>query len=213
MMLSKRGDLLNSGDRIKQLRIQKNLTLEELGKRVGVGKSTVRKWETGAIANMRRDKIAKLADALGTTVMDIMGIDDLPIENVFPFPSFSSVPLLGTIACGEPILAEENLEGEVDLPEHIHADFALRCEGDSMINARIFDGDIVYIRQQDAVDNGQIAAVLIDGEATLKRVQLYEDHISLEPENPQYRPLVYWGEEMNNIRILGKAVAFTSAIR
>ena len=63
------------------------------------------------------------------------------------------------------------------------------------------------------VDNGQIAAVLIDGEATLKRVQLYDDHISLEPENPQYRPLVYWGDDMNTVHILGKAVAFTSAIR
>ena len=213
MMLSKRGDLLNSGDRIKQLRIQKNLTLEELGKRVGVGKSTVRKWETGAIANMRRDKIAKLADALGTTVMDIMGIDDLPIENVFPFPSFSSVPLLGTIACGEPILAEENLEGEVDLPEHIHADFALRCEGDSMINARIFDGDIVYIRQQPIVEDGQIAAVLIGDEATLKRVHLFPDHVVLEPENPQYRPLVFWENDMNKVRVLGRAVAFTSCVR
>jgi repressor LexA len=82
-----------------------------------------------------------------------------------------------------------------------------------MINARIFDGDIVYIRQQDTVDNGQIAAVLIDSEATLKRVKLYEDHISLEPENPQYRPIVLWGEEMNSVHIIGKAVAFTSAIR
>lgn len=63
------------------------------------------------------------------------------------------------------------------------------------------------------VDNGQIAAVLIDGETTLKRVQLYDDHISLEPENPQYRPLVYWGDDMNTVHILGKAVAFTSAIR
>lgn len=213
MMLSKRGELLNSGDRIKQLRIQNNLTLEELGKRVGVGKSTVRKWETGAIANMRRDKIAKLADALGTTVMDIMGIDDFPIENVFPFSSFSSVPLLGTIACGEPILAEENLEGEVDLPEHIHADFALRCKGDSMINARIFDGDIIYIRQQPIVEDGQIAAVLIGDEATLKRVHLFPDHVVLEPENPQYRPLVFWENDMNKVRVLGRAVAFTSCVR
>ena len=82
-----------------------------------------------------------------------------------------------------------------------------------MSGARIFDGDLVYIRQQDMVDNGQIAAVLIDGEATLKRVKLYEDHIVLEPENPHFRPLTYWGEEMNSVRILGRAVAFTSAIR
>ena len=101
----------------------------------------------------------------------------------------------------------------MSIPKNITADFALTCKGDSMINARIFDGDIVYIRQQDTVESGQIAAVLIDGEATLKRVRLFEDHISLEPENPQYRPFVYWGEEMNTVRILGKAVAFTSTIR
>ena len=105
------------------------------------------------------------------------------------------------------------LPENVQAPVNIDADFALIMRGDSMINARIFDGDIVYIRQQDMVENGEIAAVLIDGEATLKRVKLYEDHISLEPENPQYRPLVYWGEEMNTVRILGKAVAFTSVVR
>lgn len=102
---------------------------------------------------------------------------------------------------------------EISTPCNIDADFAMICSGDGMINARIHDGDIVYIRQQDTVENGDVAAVLINGEATLKRVKLYEDHISLEAENPQYRPLVYWGEEMNVVRILGKAVAFTSEIR
>lgn len=203
---------MNSGDRIKQLRLQNNMTLEELGQRVGVGKSTVRKWETGAIANMRRDKIAKLAEALGTTVMDIMGIDTPNVSNILPVPAVSSIPLLGTIACGDPILTQENIEGEVDLPEHIRADFALRCKGDSMINARIYDGDIVYIRQQPTVEDGQIAAVLIGDEATLKRVRLFPDHIVLQPENPQYRPLVYWEDDMNSIRILGLAVAFTSKV-
>jgi len=134
-------------------------------------------------------------------------------ENIIPLPQMRKIPLIGSIACGAPILAEEHIEEYIDIPKHISADFALTCKGDSMINARIFDGDIVYIRQQDTVDNGEIAAVLIDTEATLKRVQLFEDHISLEPENPQYRPLVYWGEDMNNVRILGKAMAFTSAIR
>ena len=134
-------------------------------------------------------------------------------RNIIPMPEMGKIPLIGAIACGSPILADDHIEDYIDLPKHIHADFALTCKGDSMINARIFDGDIVYIRQQDTVDNGQIAAVLIDGEATLKRVRLFDDHISLEPENPQYRPLVYWGEEMNTVRILGKAVAFTSTVR
>ena len=88
----------------------------------------------------------------------------------------------------------------------------MTCKGDSMINARIFDGDVVYIRQQQTVENGEIAAVLIDNEATLKRVQLFDDHIVLQPENPMYKPLVFWGDDMNTVRILGKAVAFTSAV-
>lgn len=81
-----------------------------------------------------------------------------------------------------------------------------------MINARIFDGDVVYIRQQPTVDSGEIAAVLIDNEATLKRVQIFDDHIVLQPENPMYKPMAFWGEEMNTVRILGKAVAFTSSV-
>lgn len=133
-------------------------------------------------------------------------------DNIIPMPKTYRVPLLGTIACGEPILAAENIEDDVDIPEHIHADFALRCKGDSMINARIHDGDIVYIRQQPAVNNGEIAAVLIGDEATLKRVYVYEDHVVLQPENPSYEPLVYFGETMSTVRILGKAVGFTSII-
>lgn len=81
-----------------------------------------------------------------------------------------------------------------------------------MINARIFDGDVVYIRAQPTVESGEIAAVRIGDEATLKRVRLFEDHISLEAENPMYKPLVYWGDDMNSVQILGKAVAFTSLI-
>ena len=134
-------------------------------------------------------------------------------SNIIPMPEMRKIPLLGTIACGAPVLADAHINGEVDIPANIHADFALTCKGDSMINARIYDGDIVYIRQQDTVENGEIAAVLIENEATLKRVKLLPDRIILEPENPLYDPLVYRGEEMNELRILGKAVAFTSSVR
>lgn len=200
--------------KIRDLRAMHGLTLEQVAQQVGVGRSTVRKWETGMIANMRRDKIEKLATALHVTPGYLMGWEDedLPLPaNIIPMPEMRKIPLVGSIACGAPILAEEHIDGDVDIPATIHADFALRCKGDSMINARIFDGDIVYIRQQDTVDNGDIAAVLVDGtEATLKRVRLFEDHIILEPANPMYQPMAYWQEEMNNVRILGKAVAFTS---
>jgi repressor LexA len=128
-------------------------------------------------------------------------------------PEMRQIPLVGTIACGTPITAQENVEGEVDIPDYIHADYALRCKGDSMINARIFDGDIVYIRQQPTVENGEIAAVLIEDEATLKRFRRLEDRIILEPANPLFDSLVYRGSEMEQVHILGRAVAFTSNVR
>ena len=122
------------------------------------------------------------------------------------------IPLLGTIACGEPILAVENIEKHIEVPEDIKADFALRCKGDSMSDARINDGDIVYIRQQPIVDNGEIAAVLIGDEATLKRFYKQGDTVTLMPCNPKYPPFTFQGEQLNEIRILGRAVAFTSMI-
>ena len=212
---------MDMGDRIKNLREENRMTLEEVGRIVGVGKSTVRKWETGEIANMRRDKIAKLAEALHTTPGYLMGWTDSPKvappvdlpDNIIPLPSTVKIPLVGSIACGTPVLAVENLEGYIDMPDHVHADFALRCKGDSMIGARIFDGDIVYIKKQDIVDDGQIAAVLIGEEATLKRVRFYPDHIVLEPANPAIEPWAYWREEMDEVHIIGLAVAFTSMVR
>lgn len=208
------------GDRIKALRESRGLTLEQLGDIVGVGKSTVRKWETGDIANMRRDKIEKLANAFHVSPLYILGLDaespsfSFP-DNVIPIPRMNTVPLLGVIACGDPILAEENLDGEVSVPDHVTADFALRCKGDSMINARIHDGDIVYIRHQNSVDNGQIAAVLIGDEATLKRVNYNpaSKTLILSPANDAYAPFVFVGDELDRVLILGRAVAFTSAIR
>ena len=165
-------------------------------------------------------QLKKLATGMAMTMAELFEqVDDMPVDllstaNIIPFPEMRKVPLIGAIACGAPILADDHIEDYVDIPAHISADFALTCKGDSMINARIFDGDIVYIRQQDTVESGEIAAVLNDdGEATLKRVRIYSDHIVLEPENPMYPPKSFWNEEMNNIRILGKAVAFTSAVR
>jgi len=207
------------GDALKQLRLESKLTQKELAHIIGVSESTIGMYER----NQREpafEVLEAIADYFNVDMDYLTGRSSVrrsvsysPIDNVIPLPRMSSIPLIGTIACGEPILAEENIEAMVDIPSHIRADFALRCKGNSMINARIFDGDIVYIRQQPTVDNGQIAAVLINDEATLKRVRLFPDHIVLEPENPQFRPLVYWENEMNSVRILGLAVAFTSMVR
>ena len=191
------------------------ISAERLAEMLGVSPATIYRYENGDIEKVPGERLGPIANALQTTPAYLMGWEDsasLP-ANVIPMPETRKIPLVGAIACGEPILAEENIEEYISIPRDIAGDFALTCKGDSMINARIFNGDIVYIRQQDTVENGEIAAVLIDGEATLKRVRLFEDHISLEPENPMYKPLVYWNEDMNSVRILGKAVAFTSAIR
>lgn len=213
---------MDFSEKIKALRLEQGLTLEDVGKMVGVGKSTVRKWETGAIANMRRDKIAKLAAALHTTPGYLMGWDDAPKtehepisipDNIIPLPKPHYIPLVGTIACGEPLLAEENLDGVVPIPEYIHADFGLRCKGDSMVGARILDGDIACIRQQPDVEDGEIAAVLIDGEATLKRVYKIPGRLQLRPENPSFPVLEYTGPELEQVRILGKAVYFISPVK
>lgn len=200
-------------ERIKHRRESLGITQTDLAISIGVTKQQMYKYENGIISNIPSDKIEALAEALKTTPQYLMGWDDdsaVYPTNIIPMPRMNQIPLIGTIAYGEPILAEENIEDQVDIPEHIHADFALRCKGDSMIGARIHDGDIVYIRQQPTVDNGQIAAVLIEDEATLKRVYVSPGSIVLQPENPSFPPIVYTGEEMSEVRVLGKLVGFTS---
>lgn len=206
---------MNIGDIMHARRQELGLTLEEVGDYVGVGKSTVRKWEHGEIENMKRDKIALLSKILKLSPLTfITGEVEYGVpDNIVPLPKMKKIPLLGTIACGEPILATENIEALINADEDLNADFALRCKGDSMINARIFDGDIVYIREQPDVEDGEIAAVLIGEEATLKRVYKYPSKVVLRPENPLYDDMICSKEEMNEVRILGKAVAFLSEVR
>ena len=200
------------GDKIRAAREAAGLTQEELGKKCGTTKQTIYKYEIGKITNIPLDRLEKIADIVGVTTTSLLGwqSEEHPFtpfpSNILPMPEMRKIPLLGTIACGAPVLAEEHIEGQVDIPVNIHADFALTCKGDSMINARIFDGDIVYIRQQDTVENGEIAAVRIGDEATLKRVFLHPDYIELRPLNPEYDSIIRRREEMSDIRIEGLAV-------
>ena len=215
---------MNLGTLIRNYRVAHALSQRQFAESCDLSNGYISILEKGINPNTGRPvtptipQLKKLADGMKISMTELLEmIDDMPIElgipNITPVPEMRKIPLIGAIACGKPILAEEHIEEYVEISKHVAADFALSCKGDSMINARIFDGDVVYIRQQATVENGEIAAVLIDGEATLKRVKFYEDRISLEPENPTYRPIVLWGEEMNEVRILGKAVAFTSAVR
>lgn len=208
-------------ERIMRTIKRKNISYGELSNMTGIAKSALQRYATGETEKIPLPRLEKIADALCVSAAYLMGWEDSPAdsiptaENIIPMPKMRKIPLIGTIACGTPILAVENIKDQVDVPEHIHADFALRCKGDSMIDADIQDGDIVYIRQQDEVDPGQIAAVLVEDEATLKR--FYYDAsagvVTLVPANSAMPPQIYQGETLNHIKILGLAVGLTRGFK
>ena len=201
-------------EKLKELRKMKKMSLGDLADLVGTSRQTIHRYENGTISNIPPERVEDLARALGTTPSELMGWSEESIpKNVLPV-SKKSLPILGDIACGEPIYASEEHESFCIAEDRLDADFCLRAHGDSMIGARIFDKDIVFIRSQSTVENGEIAAVIIGDEATLKRIYYYpdEEKLILSPENPRYAPLVYVGEELSQIRIIGKAVAFQSRI-
>lgn len=175
--------------------------------------STVSDWVHGK-KYPRMDKVQAIADYFGVLKSNLTEETVYPLPaNMRPLERMEKVPLIGQIACGTPILAEENIEDYVDLPRHINADFALICKGDSMINAGIRPGDVVYIRTQKQVENGQIAAVRVgDDEATLKRFYYDGECIRLMAENPSFPTKIFFGQDMEQIHVIGLAVAYTHAI-
>lgn len=207
---------MNIGFYIKKLRIDKGYSQEQLGKLVGVQRAAVQKWECGKVQNLKRETIKKLAEVFNVPASSFFSdfeTEIFSIPGIQPIPKMKRVPRLGAIACGEPILAEQNIDGYDTIEADINCDFTLVCKGDSMINARIFDGDVVYIKQQPDVENGEIAAVLINDEATLKKVYKHPDKLVLRACNPLYDDFVYTADEATNIHILGKAVVFKSLVR
>lgn len=205
-------------ENIKYCRERKGMTQEELAKHFHLSSyKIVHKWEHD-ITNPRAITISELSKLFGETMQDLYtkSIKALDVEranrpqNIVDLPETVNIPIIGTIACGTPILAEQNFQGFTEAPVK-NADFALICKGNSMINAGIHDGDIVYIKKIPEVENGKIAAVLVDGEATLKRVYRFPDRLLLQPMNPAYPDQVY--TEQNEVQILGLAIAYTSYIR
>ena len=186
--------------------------MEALGRMLGVSRQTVFRYENGKIENIPHERLEKIATALQVTPSQLYGWDEaFGIQPILR----RRVPMIGEIACGKPLYAEESF-GEYAVAEGIaNADFCLRARGDSMTGARIFDGDVVFIHAQSTLENGEIGAVIIGDEATLKRVYYYPDKqkLILLPENPAYEPLVYIGEDLEQVHILGKAVAFQSTVR
>lgn len=202
-------------DILKGRRLELELTLEDVAKRVGVSPATISRWESGDIANMRRDRIAALAKALQISPAVIMGWDvDTPIPPGAHRPQFKKVPMLGYAAAGQPL---ENLNQDTpyyDVDDKYDVDFCITVRGDSMINAGINDGDIVFIKSMLEVPNGKIACVEIDNEKVcLKRFYKSADGIMLVSENPKYPPIQLNRFNCQSVKILGLAVLRQSEIQ
>ena len=204
---------MSIAENIKRIRLEHGLSQAELGKIAGVSDKAVSTWELG-LKTPRMGAVEKMANYFGITksaiVDDVQPTPATPIPPGFiPMPQMRKVPLVGSIACGTPILAQQNIDGSVDAPEDIRCDFALRCKGDSMIDAGIHDGDAVYIRIQPEVENGEIAAVRIGEEATLKRVYYDGTTLTLMPANAAFAPMVYTGPQPEEVHIEGRVVGWT----
>lgn len=213
-------------ERLRSLRQEKGWSQQRLADNLKLSKSSVNMYERGerepgfetmeAIADLfnvdmnylygRTD--VKIADPIVRDTDSSLAQSPIP-PGFDPMPQMRKVPLVGSIACGTPILAQQNIDGSVDAPEDIRCDFALRCKGDSMIDAGIHDGDAVYIRIQPEVENGEIAAVRIGEEATLKRVYYDGTTLTLMPANAAFAPMVYTGPQLEDVHIEGRVVGWT----
>lgn len=209
-------------DRLRTAMDARGVRAIDLARDTGLSKARISQYTNG-IYVPKADAMHKLARALDVADLWLEGYD-VPMErNASTVPNYPDIfpierrriPVLGEIACGTPILTDEQHDSFVMSGTNLDADFCLRAKGDSMIGARIQDGDIVFIKKSDMVANGEIAAVVIEDEATLKRVYYYPEKskLILTPENPKYEPLVFMGPELDEIHILGKAVAFQSEIK
>ena len=204
-------------ENLKRICAEKNVKQVEIAEHLGVSQGSVSNWFKGT-NSIDIENLAKLCEFLGVSLDQMYGaepqktagIPNLP--NILPITT-RRIPILGSIACGEPLMTDAPFEAYVELGTDVGADYALRAVGDSMTGARIQDGDIVFIRSQPTVDDGEIAAVLIDGEATLKRVRHAGTDLVLWPENPAYQPIIVPAGSAKDIRVLGKAVAFQSDVR
>lgn len=211
---------MNSVEKVKALCKKHGTTMHKVEMDLGFANGYIGGLRKGTIPS---DRLAKIATYFGLPIEELLNDDSAEyinysvnrgdVLNVFKM-SLQSIPMLGEIACGEPILMDDShAELYSGIGMSVKADFCLKCKGDSMVNARIHDGDIVFIKKDEPVEDGQIYAVAIDDEATLKRVYRSENTVTLVAENPTYAPIVVTGTDAKNVRILGKAVAFQSIVR
>lgn len=204
-------------DRLNEALTLRNMTAAELSRLAKVNEGAISQYKKGTY-KATQENLERLAQTLRVSIPWLMGAD-VPTEKSYdhmvpdgflPPPETVKRPRLGAISCGEPLMSEENFDGYDDVPTVVRCDFTLIAQGDSMTGAGIFDGDIVYIQQQPIVENGEIAAVLVDGcEKLLKRVYFAQNSVVLQAENPAYPPLTFSLDDMNNVQIIGKATGFT----
>lgn len=207
----------NLAKALKEYRKKQHISQTELGEKLGVSKQTVSYWESKK-KSPKMSAVVNISNLIGVSVKELMfGTSDVAYSNedlsMLHEPnnnyqtSSSIIPVIGTIACGEPILAEQNIEDYLSLvPSDDATYFGLKCRGHSM-EPTIHDGAIAIIRQQPTVEDGEIAAVLVGedaNEATLKRVRHVNNAILLVPDNENFEPIL--GTKKDPIRIVGKAV-------
>lgn len=205
---------MTTGEKIKALRKQKGLTQTALGEMIGVQKNAVSKWECGRVEAIPTDTIKALASLFGVRPSYLIDEwDNDPIDNItiFPAPEMKAWPVIGATACGDPV-HREIYDQEIFAPADIHADAVFRCDGESMIGARIYDGDLVFIAFDRPVDNGGIYLVQVEDAYTLKRVYLGAEEIRLVSENPKEPTRIYSGPEAENVKVVGKAVYFMAPV-
>lgn len=213
-------------ERLKNALEIRDISQSELSRKTGIGKSSISTYLTGEYEPKQKN-IYKMALALNVNEAWLMGAE-VPMErqdtaashiqnpiaaNITPLPAMKEWQVLGATACGKP-LHRELLDETILAPADIKADIVFRCVGDSMINARIFDGDAVFIHLQPEVENGQIAVVRVGDEYTLKRVYVFDDYVELRAENPTVKTILLRGPELtpDNYEVVGLAVAFLSTV-
>ena len=213
-------------ERLKNALEIRDISQSELSRKTGIGKSSISTYLTGEYEPKQKN-IYKMALALNVNEAWLMGAE-VPMErqdvaashiqnpiaaNITPLPAMKEWQVLGATACGKP-LHRELLDETILAPADIKADIVFRCVGDSMINARIFDGDAVFIHLQPEVENGQIAVVRVGDEYTLKRVYVFDDYVELRAENPTVKTILLRGQELepDNYEVVGLAVAFLSTV-
>jgi repressor LexA len=207
-------------NRLRELRQERNLKQGELSARLGVAQSTLSAWELGKF-DIDSDSLRRLSEIFDVSVDYLIYNDNVRrrqtvtnFGNILPITT-KKVPLLGEIACGKPIYANEEFGEFADVYDDLRCDFCLRAKGESMVGAGIKDGDIVFCRQSEMVENGRIAVIGIEDEATLKRFYYFpdQDRVILAAENPAFPPMIYEGQAISGIRVLGEAVAYQSRIK